>query len=494
VLGADGAMSITVCLRRREATVEFDDTNNAYSFNGGEDEHYGSNGGGEDLATAELENELGYTKDKTKQLTVIAEWVARHKRDGWAASDIQYEAKRIGERYGISSKKITQAVEHGYDLWLGERHKQDLRDLGVRLQRDVGTAPPAEAKAEIERLAKVPKLEYAQTKKGVAKELGISLKELEGLVKEARDSSGDTKGQGRPLEIPDTEPWKEPVNGAECLDEAVKQILRYMVMPEGAPEITALWAMFTHCFRLFMHAPRLAILSPEFRCGKTTLRDILQRYVARPLPTSNMTGPTLFRAIDMYACVVLLDEGDGFLKNKDDLISLLKDGHHREGQAIRLVGDNHELRGFSVFAPVAIAMIGKALPDGPLHDRAIVIKLRRRKPSERVQSFRSDRCDHLKVIARKMARWAIDNTEVLQSADPDTGELEDRVAVLGRFACDVRIKPRFSRLNSLRSLSDSCFRALQSNRQQIGQWSRDDPPEESACRRRVQRACNYEVL
>jgi hypothetical protein len=71
-------------------------------------------------------------------------------------------------------------------------------------------------------------------------------------------------------------------------------------------------------------------------------------------------------------------------------------------------------------------MIGR-LPD-TLHDRSLECRLRRRNPSERVQSFRSDRADHLHLLARKMARWTDDNTVALAASDPDMGELQNRVA------------------------------------------------------------------
>jgi hypothetical protein len=71
-------------------------------------------------------------------------------------------------------------------------------------------------------------------------------------------------------------------------------------------------------------------------------------------------------------------------------------------------------------------MIGR-LPD-TLNDRSVVINLRRRKPTEKVKSFRRDRAGDLDGLARKMARWAHDHTVALTAADPDMGELVNRVA------------------------------------------------------------------
>jgi hypothetical protein len=408
--------------------MEFDDTNNSYSFsNGGGSEHHSAfNNGGDDIDTPALERALDRTKDEKKQLETIAQWVAAMRAERWRSADIEYEARRAGDARDISRKKMQQAIDHGHDLWAGIQYEKDLQDLGLRLGRDIGAANPAEAQAQIDRLAKLPKLEYAQAKKASAKELGIGLKELEGLVKEARGSGGDTKGQGHAFEMPQIEPWPQPVNGAECLDEVVNQIERYVIMPEGAAEVGALWIMHTHCFDCFTHSPRMAIRSPEKQCGKTTALDVISCLVARALPTSNATPSAIFRIVEKHSPTLLIDEADTFLKDNDELRGVLNTGHRKGGTVIRTVGDDHEPRLFSTWAPVAIAMIGR-LPD-TLADRSIDISLRRRKSTEKVQSFRSDRAQHLAVLASKMARWAKDNAEALSVADPDTGEMQNRVA------------------------------------------------------------------
>jgi Protein of unknown function (DUF3631) len=130
---------------------------------------------------------------------------------------------------------------------------------------------------------------------------------------------------------------------------------------------------------------------------------------------SNWLAPTL-----------LIDEADTFLKENDELRGILNTGHKRGGQILRTVGEDHEPRQFSTWAPTAIAMIGR-LPD-TLNDRSVVINLRRRKPQEGVMPFRSDRANDIRLLARKMARWAQDHTVALTAADPDMGQLMNRVA------------------------------------------------------------------
>jgi hypothetical protein len=284
-----------------------------------------------------------------------------------------------------------------------------------------------ETDAAIKRLAKLTPIEYERERKSAAEKLGIGrVSVLDNAVKAARGENGDTKGQGRPLELPTIEPWPEPLNGADLLDDICNAVKRYLVLPEGSAEVLALWATHTHAFECFEHSPRLAITSPEKGCGKTTTLDVLGELVARALPTSNATTAAIFRTIEKAKPTLLIDEADTFLGENEGLRGVLNAGHRRGGEIIRTVGDDHEPRQFSTWGSAAIAMIGR-LPD-TLEDRSVSIALRRRRPTEKVQQFRSDRVQDLKQLARKIARWCDDNRQNLAAHDPNTGTLVNRAA------------------------------------------------------------------
>jgi hypothetical protein len=281
-------------------------------------------------------------------------------------------------------------------------------------------------RAIIGRLAELSPLKYDKKRSAAARELGVSVGALDRAVKEVRAARSETKGQGRPLELPLIEPWHLPVNGAELLDEICRKIRRYVVLPEGSADAMALWALHTHVFDCFNHTPRLAITSPEKGCGKTTALDVLRELVARPLPTSNVTVSAVFRTIEIANPTLLIDEADTFLKENEELRGILNSGHRKGTPIIRTVGDDYEPRQFSTWSPAAIAMIGN-LPS-TLDDRSISVRLRRRKPTEPVQTFRSDRSTDLHVLARRAARWAADHQAALVNADPDMGSLINRIA------------------------------------------------------------------
>ena len=84
-----------------------------------------------------------------------------------------------------------------------------------------------------------------------------------------------------------------------------------------------------------------------------------------------------------------MDEADTVLPGNEELRGILNSGHtRRTAFVLRTVGDNHEPRQFSTWAPLAIAMIGN-LP-GTLADRSIVLPMRRKRRDEKVKPLPLD--------------------------------------------------------------------------------------------------------
>ena len=271
-------------------------------------------------------------------------------------------------------------------------------------------------------------MEYDRCRKAEAEQLGIDrVSVLDAEVNKRRDKGeADSRG-GRKLDLPSPDPWPEPVAGVALVDDLTAALSKYLALPEHADVAMALWVLHSHVFEAANITPRLALTSPEKRCGKTTAQEVLARLVAKPLPTSNISAAALFRTVEVAQPTLLIDEADTFLDGRDELRGILNSGHARNGAVIRTVGEDHEPRQFKTFAPVTIAKIG-TLPD-TLEDRSIVIRMRRRRPDERVAKLRYGRTPDLDVLGRKAARWGADNMLALRDAGPDTPkELHDRAA------------------------------------------------------------------
>jgi putative DNA primase/helicase len=234
-------------------------------------------------------------------------------------------------------------------------------------------------------------------------------------------------GQGTALTLSDPEPWPTPVDGAALLDAVMATFSKYIVLPDGAAAAVALWVLHTYLIDGLHVSPILAATSPQKRCGKSTLLDVLRVLVRRALGASNISAAALFRVIETMAPTLLIDEADTFLGKHEELRGILNAGHTRStAQVVRTVGDDHEPRMFRTFCPKAIAAIGE-LP-GTIEDRAIKIRMKRRAPGEPVDRLRRDRIEaELDSLRRQSARWAADNTFAIREADPNVpGELNDR--------------------------------------------------------------------
>lgn len=282
---------------------------------------------------------------------------------------------------------------------------------------------------EIERLAALPPLERDRKLKEVAKQLGCSVTtlraEVEKLSKAAEPAGGP--GAGRSLEWPEPDPWPEPVDGAELLDDLAATFRNYVVLPASCDTALALWVVHAHAFEASPITPRLAITSPEKRCGKTTALEIVQALAPRPILASNITAAAVFRTIELARPTLLIDEADTFLAEAEELRGILNSGHRRTGEVIRTAGEDHEPRRFSTWGPVAIAAIGK-IP-GTLDDRSIKVELRRRAANEPVERWRADQAHQLEPLVRRCARWAADHLDDLRQADPAVPvQLHDRAA------------------------------------------------------------------
>ncbi len=255
------------------------------------------------------------------------------------------------------------------------------------------------------------------------------------LVKAAFDAEKGEVGhtgsplQGKAVAFPPIEPWSEPVDGEELLDELAHTFSRFLALPGHGAEALALWTVFAHAHDAAQMSPRLALVSATMRCGKTRALQLLGALVPRPLHVANLTAASLFRGIETFAPTLLVDEADTFLGEANELRGVLNSGHSRPGAfVLRAVGDDHEPRVFSTWAPLAVAKIGK-LP-GTLRDRSIVLRMRRRARGEQVESLRADRISGaLEPLRRQMARWAADHLAQLRKADSATpAGFDDRAA------------------------------------------------------------------
>jgi hypothetical protein len=182
--------------------------------------------------------------------------------------------------------------------------------------------------------------------------------------------------------------------------------------PESAAGTAAtltLWVLLSYGYPAWPAVPYLYVGGP-MGSGKSRLFDVLARLVHRPLSSSNLTGPALFRTLHDRGGVVLYDEAERLRQSTPDvqeLLSMLLAGYRRGGQATRLeaVGDSFRPVAFDVYGPKAVACI-QGLPPA-LASRCIPVMMFRAgpespKPRRRIDAD-ADRWqqlrDHLHALA-----------------------------------------------------------------------------------------------
>jgi hypothetical protein len=262
---------------------------------------------------------------------------------------------------------------------------------------------------EIERLSRLDSLSYERARQGVSKQLSIRLSKLDELVEEAR-----LKRESEPTaaEVEEaSEPWPYPVDTAALLTDIEKIFQRHVFMTEPQRVAVALWALATHVFEAFPVFPRLCLTSPLPESGKTTTIDVLTPLVARPESSISVSAAALAHTTDQVKPTWLLDEYDTFAPGHSELTAILNSGHKRGGVRRRMY--NGEMRSFHTFSPAAIALIGRLTH--ALETRCIVIKLKRKPMSERLERFQGE---GLIDIHRRAARFALDNATTLARVEP----------------------------------------------------------------------------
>src|SRR5262249_5588926 len=92
-----------------------------------------------------------------------------------------------------------------------------------------------------------------------------------------------------------------------------RRIDHYLDLPEdkakGTKATLALWSMLTYCYQAWDAVPYLVIGGP-MGSGKSILLGTLNRLVHRPLASSNLTAPALFRTLHDRGGTLLFDEAE----------------------------------------------------------------------------------------------------------------------------------------------------------------------------------------
>jgi Protein of unknown function (DUF3631) len=224
-----------------------------------------------------------------------------------------------------------------------------------------------------------------------------------------------------------------PLDGAALLDELHTAFARYVVLPSPeATDAVVLWTAATHAQPAWEHATRLDATSPEKRCGKSRLLDVIEATSHAPLITVNISAAALARSVGDDPPTLILDEADTVFgkgikgdEKAETLRGLINAGHQRNRPYIRWDPASRRPENCPTFAMAALAGIG-TLPD-TITDRAVIIRMRRRAPDETVAAFRIRRdTPPLHDLRDRITAWVRANLDELREAVPGDMPVDDR--------------------------------------------------------------------
>ena len=220
-----------------------------------------------------------------------------------------------GQRAGIGTI-YHLAKQHGWrdpTAATADCHASDRKELlgaGDSVEGGIGERFLSEPQATFERLAALSPIEYDRVRIAEAEKLGVRVGTFDQEVLRYRPLEDDARAAGRALSLASPEPWSDPIDGAALIGMIVETINRYVALSSAAAIATALWCVYAHAFEAFYISPRLAIVSPEKRCGKSTLLRVMQPMLPKALNAANITVAAVFRTVEAGRPTLLIDEAE----------------------------------------------------------------------------------------------------------------------------------------------------------------------------------------
>ena len=194
-------------------------------------------------------------------------------------------------------------------------------------------------------------------------------------------------------------------------------IRRHCVLLDHEIDAIVLWLISSHMINEFRIFPKLLLESPQKRCGKSTVMEVIQSLAKGGIHLSNISSAGIYRVTQQGQPTLLIDEADTFVKNgSPDLVGIINSSHSKKGSSIiRCVGDNHQPQVFNTWTPMVFASIG-SLSD-TIMDRSIVINLRRKKPQEQVVRVPVDLEDQNTTVRNALSSWCSSNEAAIKNSN-----------------------------------------------------------------------------
>ncbi len=229
-----------------------------------------------------------------------------------------------------------------------------------------------------------------------------------------------------------------PLNGAVLLDDVCAWLRWFVKFPSPeAADAATLYAAATHAATDLQFGPRLRVKSPQKRCGKSRLLEVLSELVRNPLKTVSISAAALVRSIDPAdPPTIVFDESDAVFgkglkgdEKAENLRGILNAGFDRNQPYVRWDVTTRALENCPTFALAIIAGIGD-LPD-TIEDRAVPLVMARKMKEETclrtgphgacpfVHKYRPRRdAPLLRALRDRLSSWVVPLAGEIGTAEP----------------------------------------------------------------------------
>lgn len=202
--------------------------------------------------------------------------------------------------------------------------------------------------------------------------------------------------------------------------------------------VFTLWIAHTYFTNELNTSPRLALLSPEYGCGKSRSLELLQALCFKGEKLDYCTRSYLMRQIEVIreefgkSPTLLVDEVDSVFKTKSDetsesLRAFLNTGYRRGGSygITEGEGKNRQPKKFQTFCPMALAGKGEVIPES-VTTRSIEIRLQKRMSSQLIEDFGSSVMIECEEMVEWLVNWSDLTAHSLETENVEVESISDR--------------------------------------------------------------------
>jgi Protein of unknown function (DUF3631) len=205
------------------------------------------------------------------------------------------------------------------------------------------------------------------------------------------------------------------------LNEIYEYVGRFVAFPDEKSRVAhTLWIAHTYLMDAFYTTPRLHVTSAERRCGKTTLLNITNLLVNKPVSLLSPSPASLYVLIQYEHPTLLVDEVDTLFARKDisDITAITNSGFQRGARVPRVTLEpTKHVEYFDVFGPMLLAGIDKNNMPDTIEDRSIEIRLKRRR-DEKIETFRPRKNGpEAELLRLKLEQWAATALSIAKTKD-----------------------------------------------------------------------------